>query len=142
MNNSHCPALRQRRRGEAAPSGEAASWLHSSWKGKVTVLCLSAYILPAASRDTARRAWETPSCYYMSIHVISKLGHYHIRLYHLSLIIRIKTLLKHIKTLLFQLLHLEFLTYYTILYHTREISNYINYINPIISIKTNKMIMA
>jgi hypothetical protein len=33
MNNSHCPALRRRRRGEAAPSGEAASWLH--WKGKV-----------------------------------------------------------------------------------------------------------
>jgi hypothetical protein len=57
-NNSHCPAPRRRRRGEAAPSGEAASWLH--WKGKVTVLRLSAYILPAASRDTARRAWETP----------------------------------------------------------------------------------
>jgi hypothetical protein len=33
MNNSHRPALRRRRRGEAAPSGEAASWLH--WKGKV-----------------------------------------------------------------------------------------------------------
>jgi hypothetical protein len=61
MNNSHCPALRRRRRGEAAPSGEAASWLH--WKGKVTVLRLSAYILSAASRDTALRAWETPSCY-------------------------------------------------------------------------------
>jgi hypothetical protein len=27
MNNSHCPALMRRRRGEAAPSGEAASWL-------------------------------------------------------------------------------------------------------------------
>jgi hypothetical protein len=62
MNNSHYPALRRRRRCEAAPSGEAASWLH--WKGKVSVLRLSAYILPAASRDTARRAWETPSCYY------------------------------------------------------------------------------
>ncbi len=37
MTNSHCPALRRRRRGEAAPSGEAASWLH--WKGKVSVLC-------------------------------------------------------------------------------------------------------
>jgi hypothetical protein len=60
-NDSHCPALRRRRRGEAAPSGEAASWLH--WKGKVTVLRLSAYILPAASRDTARRAWRKPSCY-------------------------------------------------------------------------------
>jgi hypothetical protein len=34
-HDSHCPAaLRRRRRGaEAAPSGEAASWLH--WKGKV-----------------------------------------------------------------------------------------------------------
>jgi hypothetical protein len=32
-NNSHCPALKRRCRGEAAPSGEAASWLH--WKGKV-----------------------------------------------------------------------------------------------------------
>jgi hypothetical protein len=33
MNNSHCPALKQRNRCEAAPSGEAVSWLH--WKGKV-----------------------------------------------------------------------------------------------------------
>ncbi len=58
------PALRRRRRGEAAPSGEAASWLH--WKGKLTVLRLSAFILPAASRsrDTDQLAWETPSCYY------------------------------------------------------------------------------
>ncbi len=62
MNNSHCPALRRRCSGKAAPSGEAASWLH--WKGKVTVLCLSAYILPAASQDAAWRAWESPSCYY------------------------------------------------------------------------------
>jgi hypothetical protein len=35
MNNSHGPSLRWRRRGEAAPSGEAASWLHHDWKGKV-----------------------------------------------------------------------------------------------------------
>jgi hypothetical protein len=47
--NSHCHALRRRRRGEAAPSGEAASWLH--WKGKVCVLCLSAY---PASRVSGR----------------------------------------------------------------------------------------
>jgi hypothetical protein len=39
-NNSHCRALRRRCRGEAAPSGEAASRLN--WKGKVTVLRLSA----------------------------------------------------------------------------------------------------
>jgi hypothetical protein len=45
MNISHCPALRRRRRCEVAPSGEAASWLR--WKGKVTVLRLSAHILPA-----------------------------------------------------------------------------------------------
>jgi hypothetical protein len=32
-NNSLCPALRRCCRGEAAPSGEAALWLH--WKGKV-----------------------------------------------------------------------------------------------------------
>jgi hypothetical protein len=61
MNNSHCLALRRRRRGEAAPSGEAALWQH--WKGKVTVFRLLAYILPAASRDMAWRAWEIPSCY-------------------------------------------------------------------------------
>jgi hypothetical protein len=36
MNNSLCPAL-----GEPSLSGDAASWLH--WKGKVTVLRLSAY---------------------------------------------------------------------------------------------------
>jgi hypothetical protein len=36
MNNAHdCPAPRRRRLGEAAPSGEAASWLH--WKGKVSL---------------------------------------------------------------------------------------------------------
>ncbi len=45
MNNSHCPALRRRRRCEMAPSDKAASWLR--WKGKVTVLRLSAHILPA-----------------------------------------------------------------------------------------------
>ncbi len=39
--------------GEAAPSGEAAPWLH--WKEIVTVLRDSAYILPAASRDAASR---------------------------------------------------------------------------------------
>jgi hypothetical protein len=66
MNNSHCRALRRRHRGEAAPSGEAASWLH--WKGKVTVLRLSAYILPAASLDMARRAWETPTSLFSSFH--------------------------------------------------------------------------
>ncbi len=37
MNNPHCPALRRRRRGEAASSGEAALWLH--WKGKSLVYC-------------------------------------------------------------------------------------------------------
>ena len=31
---------------------------------KSGLLRVTAYILPAASRDTARRAWETPSCYY------------------------------------------------------------------------------
>jgi hypothetical protein len=73
------PALRRRRHGEAAPSGEAASWLH--WKGKVSVLRLSAYILPAASRDTARRAraqacqWEleTPR----KLPVLLPPGHHH-----------------------------------------------------------------
>ncbi len=56
-----CPQAR--RRGEAAPSGEAASWLH--WKGKVCVLRKSAYIRPAASRDAARQAWGSRglSCY-------------------------------------------------------------------------------
>jgi hypothetical protein len=47
----------RRGRGEAAPSGEAASWLH--WKGKVCALRLSAYILPAASRRDAARLGET-----------------------------------------------------------------------------------
>ncbi len=63
LNNSHCPALRRRRRGEAAPSGRCSFVATLYCKGKVSVLRLSAYILPAASRDTARRAWETPSCY-------------------------------------------------------------------------------
>ncbi len=54
-----CPQASPPRRGGAI--GRAASWLH--WKGKVTVLLLSAYILPAASRDTGRRAWGNPSCY-------------------------------------------------------------------------------
>ena len=31
---------------------------------KSGLLRVTAYILPAASRDTARRAWEIPSCYY------------------------------------------------------------------------------
>ncbi len=44
------------------------------------------------------------------------------------------------KTPLFQLLHLEFSTYYIILYHTPEISYYINYINPIISIIFTELI--
>ncbi len=46
LNNSHCPALRRRRRGEAAPWGEAASWLH--WKGKV--LSIARFLLYPASR--------------------------------------------------------------------------------------------
>ncbi len=45
-NKSHCPALRQRRRCEAAPLGEAASWLH--WKGKVR--CILPFCLYPASR--------------------------------------------------------------------------------------------
>jgi hypothetical protein len=53
MNNSHshCPALRLRRRREAAaPSCEAASWLH--WKGKVwSIVCFSLY---SASRVSGR----------------------------------------------------------------------------------------
>jgi hypothetical protein len=61
MNNAHCPALRRRRRGEAAPSGEAASWLHS--QGTVCVLRLRAFIMPAASRDAALRLEGNPSCY-------------------------------------------------------------------------------
>jgi hypothetical protein len=44
MNSSHCSALRRRRRGEAVPSGEAASWLHC--KGKVWSI--------AASLDAAK----------------------------------------------------------------------------------------
>jgi hypothetical protein len=47
MNNSHWRALRRRHRGEAALSGEAASWLH--WKGKVWFIARFR-ILPAASR--------------------------------------------------------------------------------------------
>jgi hypothetical protein len=62
-NISHCPALRLRSSGShAGPSGEAALWLH--WRGKVSVIRLLAYILPAASRDAARLAWGNPSCYY------------------------------------------------------------------------------
>jgi hypothetical protein len=34
-------------------------------EGKSGLLRVTAYILPAASRDTARRAWETPSCYWI-----------------------------------------------------------------------------
>jgi hypothetical protein len=49
-NNSHCPALRRRRRGEAAPSGEAASCLH--WKGKVRFI--ARYRLYPASRVSGR----------------------------------------------------------------------------------------
>ena len=66
--------------------------------------------------------------------IISKLGGYYIRLKHLSCIIPIKTLLKHIKTLLYQLKHLQFFDYYIILYHMSEINYYINYITTIISI--------
>jgi hypothetical protein len=36
-------------------------------RGKVTVFRLSAYILPAASRDAARRAWGIPSCYFIPL---------------------------------------------------------------------------
>ncbi len=63
---------------------------------------------------------------------------YYIRLYLLSLspIIRIKTLLKHIKTwtLLYQLYHREFWIIISYYITPHEISDYINYINPIISI--------
>jgi hypothetical protein len=65
---------------------------------------------------------------------ISKPGCYYIRSCLLSPIMRIKTLLKHIKTPFYQLLHSEFLDYYIMLYHTPEISYYINHITPIISI--------
>ena len=50
MNNSHCPALRLRRRGEAAPSGEAASWLH--WNGKFW--SIARFLLYPASRVSGR----------------------------------------------------------------------------------------
>jgi hypothetical protein len=50
MNNSHCPALRRRRRGEAAPWGEAASWLH--WKGKVlSIVCFLLYPASCVSKS-------------------------------------------------------------------------------------------
>jgi hypothetical protein len=50
-NNSHCRALRPRRtRGEAAPSGEAASWLH--WMGKVWFV--AGFLLYPASRVSGR----------------------------------------------------------------------------------------
>ena len=65
---------------------------------------------------------------------ISKLGGYYIRLNYLSCIIPIKTVLKHIKTLLYQLFLLQFFDYYIILYHMSEISYYITYITTIISI--------
>jgi hypothetical protein len=52
MNNSRhdCPALRRRRRGEAAPSGKAAKWLH--WKGKVW--SIARFRLYPASRVSGR----------------------------------------------------------------------------------------
>ncbi len=75
----------------------------------------------AGHRPTSSANRALPRCYY-------------IRLYLLSPIIRIKTLLKHIKTLLYQLLHSEFLDFYIILYHNPEIRYYIKYITPIISI--------
>jgi hypothetical protein len=64
MSNSHCPgpALRRRRRSEAAPSesesGEAASWpsYRDIGREKSGLLRVSAYILPAASRDAAQPA--------------------------------------------------------------------------------------
>jgi hypothetical protein len=75
---------------------------------------------------TGKSVTECRSNYYSTVtHCISKPGCYYIRFYLLSLIIRIKTLLKHVKTLLYQLLHSEFLDYYIILYHTAEISYYI-----------------
>ncbi len=52
MNNSHCPALRRRRRCEAAPSGEAASWLH--WKGRVWSIASARFSLYPASRVSGR----------------------------------------------------------------------------------------
>ncbi len=58
MNNSHSPqaALRRRRRrsGEAAPSGEAASWLQ--WKGEL-VYCAFPLISCKPRRGPA--GWET-----------------------------------------------------------------------------------
>jgi hypothetical protein len=66
---------------------------------------------------------------------ISKLRGYYIILFLFGSIIRIRTLLKHIMTLLlFHLFHLQFLDYYVILYQFPEISYYINYITSIISI--------
>jgi hypothetical protein len=65
---------------------------------------------------------------------ISKLRGYYIILYFFCSIIRIKTLLKHIMTLLYHLFQLQFLDYYVILFHLPEISYYINYITSIISI--------
>ncbi len=58
MNNSHCPALRRRRRGEAAPSGEAASWLH--WKGKVRFIARFRLSYPA-SRVSGRGPARAPA---------------------------------------------------------------------------------
>ncbi len=59
---------------------------------------------------------------------------YYIALFLFGSIIRTKTLLKHIMTLLFYLFHLQFLDYYVILYQFPEISYNINYITSIISI--------
>ncbi len=50
-----CPQAARRRQ-------RAKPWLY--WKGKVSALRDSAYILPAAFRDAATRAWESTSCSY------------------------------------------------------------------------------
>jgi hypothetical protein len=52
MNNSHCPALRRRRRGEAAPLGEAASWL-----GREKSLYSAFWLISCQPRLGTRPGW-------------------------------------------------------------------------------------
>ncbi len=52
MNNARCPAVRRRRRGEAAPSGEAASWLHC--KGNEVRSSARCRLYPVTSRVSGR----------------------------------------------------------------------------------------
>jgi hypothetical protein len=55
-SGSSAPAARRRHRAKQHRG-------YIGWE-KSGLLRVSAYILPAASRDAARRAWGNPSCYY------------------------------------------------------------------------------